>query len=328
MKTVLVTGANGLLGTNVVLELLKRDYAVKALVRDKRKFIDYTHPQLELVTGDIRDYKALHMAAKDCDLIVHAAANTSQTHLKLSDYDPVNHMGTKNILDICREFNIKRLVYVGTANTFGYGSRQEPGDEQIPPKYPFTRCLYALSKLKTQELIDAAATDGLDVVTVSPTFMIGPYDYKPSSGRIINIALNRKVVFYPPGGKNFVHAGDVARGVVYALEDGAVGEKYLLANENLLYRDFFQIISRLTGNQPIMIPLPRLLLLVVGLSGNLLRFIGVRTPISYNNMKILCVNNFYSNRKALSQFNMSFLTTEEAVRDALKMGPFRASLKY
>ena len=240
MRTVLVTGANGLLGTNVVLELLSRGYAVKGLVRSRRRFMDYSHPLLELVIGDIRDKTSLQAAARGCDFVVHTAADTSQKHLKVTDYDAVNLEGTKNILDLCRQEGIRRLVYIGTANTCGFGSRENPGDEQSPPAPPFTGCLYALSKIKAGELIDTAVSEGMDIVTISPTFMIGPYDYKPSSGRIINMALNKKVVFYPPGGKNFVHAADVARGVVNALEKGVAGDNYLMANENLSYRDFFR----------------------------------------------------------------------------------------
>ncbi len=328
MKTVFVTGANGLLGTNLVLELLRRNYAVKALVRDKKRFIDYTHPNLRLVTGDIRDRDSLEKGIQGCTLAVHTAADTSQKHLKLQDYDPINLQGTKNILEICRAMNIQKLVYIGTANTFGYGTAREPGNEERPPAAPFTRCLYAQSKIRVQEMVDAAARHGINVVTVSPSFMIGPYDYKPSSGRILQMALNRRIVFYPPGGKNFIHAADVARGVVNALEEGRPGEKYLMVNENLTYREFFRIITRLTGKKPLMIPLVRPALIVAGCAGSILRSLGIPTSLSVNNMKILCINNYYTNRKVLSRFNMTFLTTEEAVRDALKTGPFRATLKY
>lgn len=328
MKTVFVTGANGLLGTNLVLELLRRNYAVKALVRDKKKFIDYTHPNLQLVTGDIRDKNSLEKGMQDCTLVVHTAADTSQKHLKLQDYDPVNLQGTKNILETGRAMNVQKLVYIGTANTFGYGTFDEPGNEDNPSAAPFTGCLYAQSKMRVQEMVDAAARNGINVVTISPSFMIGPYDYKPGSGRILRMALNRKIVFYPPGGKNFVHAADVARGVVNALEEGQPGEKYLMVNENLTFLEFFKIVARLTGKKPLMIPLIRPVLMVLGHAGNILRSMGIPTSLSLNNMKILCIKNFYTNRKALSRFSMTFLTTEEAVRDALKTGPFRATLKY
>lgn len=328
MKTVFVTGANGLLGTNLVLELLRRNYAVKALVRDKKRFIDYTHPNLQLVIGDVRDRDTLEKNMQDCTLVVHTAADTSVKHLKLQDYDAVNMQGTKNILEICRSMHMEKLVYIGTANTFGYGTEKDPGNEDRPPAAPFTRCLYALSKIQVQEMVDAAARNGINVVTISPSFMIGPYDFKPSSGRILRMALNRKIVFYPPGGKNFVHAADVARGVVNALQEGLPGEKYLMANENLSYCEFFRIIARLTGNKPLMIPLMKPALMALGGAGSVLRFLGIPTSLSLNNMKILCIKNYYTNRKAVSRFNMTFLTTEEAIRDALKTGPFRATLKY
>jgi len=328
MKTVFVTGANGLLGTNLVLELLRRNYAVKALVRDKKRFMDYTHPNLQLVIGDVRDRGSLEKNMQDCTLVVHTAADTSVKHLKLQDYDAVNMQGTKNVLEICQSMHIQKLVYIGTANTFGYGTDKDPGNEDRPPAAPFTRCLYAQSKIQVQEMVDAAARNGINVLTLSPSFIIGPYDFKPSSGRILRMALNRKIVFYPPGGKNFVHAADVARGVVNALQEGFPGEKYLMANENLSYCEFFRIIARLTGNKPLMIPLMKPALMALGGAGSVLRFLGIPTSLSLNNMKILCIKNYYTNRKAVSRFNMTFLTTEEAVRDALKTGPFRATLKY
>jgi hypothetical protein len=116
--------------------------------------------------------------------------------------------------------------------------------------------------------------------------------------------------------------------VVNALEEGLPGEKYLTVNENLTYREFFSIVARLTGKKPLMVPLTRPLLMALGYAGNVLRSLGLPTSLSVNNMKILCIKNYYTNRKAVSRLNMTFLTTEEAVRDALKTGPFRATLKY
>src|SRR5690606_14332844 len=140
---------------------------------------------------------------------------------------------------------IKRFVYVGTANTFGYGSLQDPGDETRRPSALFRDAWYAKSKLEGQQKA-LAASDKIEMIIVSPTLMIGPYDGKPSNGAIIRMGYGKKLIFHPPGGKNFVNAEDAARGVVDALEKGKRGEAYLLAGENLTYRQFFRKLTEQT----------------------------------------------------------------------------------
>ena len=317
MKKVLVTGANGLLGTNTVLELLEQGFYVKALIRNINNFIDCSHINLELVVGDITEYSSIEPFVKDCDYIVHTAANTSQNLLKVSDYDKANIKGTKNIIDICKNYKIQRLIYIGTANTFGYGSLEDLGNEEKPIRKPFTKSFYALSKLKAQKLIDNSSSE-IDVVTVSPTFMIGAYDAKPSSGKIILMSIKKNVLFYPPGGKNFIHVKDVSKGVVNVLKNGENGETYLLSNENISYKNFFKIVTKKTNGNPVMIKLPKFILYVTGIIGEILRFFCIKTAISLTNMKILMVNNYYSNQKVIDKFKTEFLSTEKAVEDAVK----------
>lgn len=312
---VLVTGANGVLGTNAVLEFLNRNYKVKALVRNRNKFIDLAHPNLELVEGDITDKNCLDSIVEGCQYVVHSAANTAQDLLHLMDYHDANVKGTENIINLCEKHKITRLVYVGTANTFGFGSLEAPGNEKRAIRPPFSESLYAQSKIQAQQLIDRAAND-LDIVTVSPTFLIGAYDSKPSSGKIILMA-QKKVIFYPSGGKNFVSVKDAAIGIVNALEIGKKGEAYLLANENLSYKTFFKMVADQTGNKPMLIKVPNVVLLSAGIIGDLIRKLGFKTELSGINTQILTVRNYYSNQKAKKELNLSFTPIDEAVSDAL-----------
>src|SRR5690606_4411874 len=214
---ILLTGANGLLASNIIVRLLAAGYQVKGLIRDPRKFLLPTHQNLQLVQGDITDNASVLSAAEHCDYIIHCAATTSQDLPRYDDYCLINVIGTENIIRAAREVGVKRMIYVGTANTFGYGTRADPGDESMPPKEPFASAWYAKSKLEGQNVALSAATDEIGIVVVSPTFMIGPYDGKPSSGTIIQMGYGKRIVFYPPGGKNFVHVDDVARGTISAL---------------------------------------------------------------------------------------------------------------
>ena len=148
--------------------------------------------------------------------------------------------------------------------------------------------------------------------------MLGPYDSKPGSGEIILLGYKKKLNFCPPGGKNFVHVQDVATGVVSALETGRNGEAYLLANENLSYREFFEKLSAITDSRPVMIGIPKPILHIAGLIGNLLKLIGFKSMISMANMNILCTNGFYSNQKAKNDLGIKFRSTRQALQDALE----------
>src|SRR5690606_22929032 len=313
---VLVTGANGLLATNTIIALLSRGYHVRGLIRDTRKFLLPAHDRLALAVGDITDSLSLEQAIAGCDYVIHCAATTDQRLLRYDDYHRINVRGTDHVIQAAIKHRIKKIVYVGTANTFGYGTLEVPGNETLPPSVPFAHAWYAKSKLEGQHKILAAA-DKIAVTIVSPTFMIGPYDGKPSSGAIIRMGYGKKVVFHPPGGKNFVNAEDAANGVVDALAHGQHKEAYLLAGENLTYRAFFQKLCAQTGRQTLLARVPPPLLRMAGYLGDLLRWLGVRTALSSVNMKILCINNYYTNKKAQAQLGTVFKPIENGIDAAI-----------
>jgi nucleoside-diphosphate-sugar epimerase len=312
---ILVIGANGLLATNTILLLLEKGFNVKALLRNKNKFIPFKHKNLVFIEGDITNVSSIENAFVGCDYVLHAAANTSQSLLSLSDYYPVNIQGTKNIIECCKKHKIKKLIYIGTANSFGYGSIENLGNETIQQKKPFTNSIYAISKYESQQLINN--TKELNIVSICPTFMIGAYDAKPSSGKIILLA-NKKIIFYPPGGKNFIHVKDVSNAIVNALEYGKNGENYILANENMSYKAFFKLVNEINSKHPVLIKLPKVLLLTLGYIGDFIRWFRRPINLSSVNTKLIIINSFYSNEKAKKDLKINFTSTEVAIKDALE----------
>ncbi|TRX71449.1 NAD-dependent epimerase/dehydratase family protein [Carboxylicivirga sp. M1479] len=317
MDKVFVTGANGLLGTNLTLLLLQQGYSVIALVRRKSSFIKPNLDKLTLVEGELLDGEKLKNVTQSCRYLVHIAANTSQNLLKLDDYYEANIQGTENVIQACIHNNIKKLIYVGTANTYGYGSLDEPGSESNPMKHPFTKSLYAMSKKQAQDMVDKASSQ-LNITSISPTFMLGSYDTKPSSGRIILMALNKRFVFYPSGGKNFVHVCDVAKAIIKAFDIKASGQKFILANENLSYKAFYKKVLSLNKQKTSLIYMPDILLRIIGLLGDCCRSLRIKTDASSANTKALTICNYYSNKKAKNDLNMEFTSIDKAIADSLK----------
>ena len=317
MTKVLVTGANGLLATNTINELIENGYFVKALVRNKNKFILTDKRNIEVVEGDVTDYSSIEFAIKDCEFVIHTAAETRQGLSNYHAYSNVNIVGTENLFNAAINNGVKKIIHVSTSNVFGFGTIVNPGNETNKINKPFSDSLYVVSKVNSQNLA-LSFSDKIEVVVVNPTFIIGAYDQKPSSGSILLLGYNKKVILYPPGGKNFVDVKDVAKGIVSALINGKNKETYILSGENLSYNEFFRKLSLHSEKKPVLIKIPCFILILIGVLGNLLKSFGIENETTLTNMRILCVNNYYTNKKAKAVLNIKFNGIDDAIGDAIK----------
>lgn len=321
MEKVFVTGAGGFLGINLVRELVKESYQIKAMIRKIENYKGILHPRIQLVEGDAMDFPYNLLA--DCAYVIHVAGATTP-NLSFADYYKGNVETTMNVLQAALENNVKRFVFVSTANTIGYADDNGPGTEDRPMRQPYDKSSYAMSKLKAEEYL-LQFCDRIDVVIANPTFMIGAYDFKPTSGRIILNGLGKKLIFHPPGGRNFVHVEDVARGLVRCLRFGKNGEKYLLAGENLSFRDFYKRLCTLSGTSPMLVEMPKIFLSFLGFLGDLLIQLHFKTILSSAGIRTFTIFNFYSNQKSIRELKMQYQPIEKAIADAVEFfGSYRS----
>lgn len=310
IKKVLLTGANSMLGVNTALLLLAKGYEVKALLRNSREELK----DCNITHGDITKFEDVKDAATGCDAIIHIAAATNQEMLHLSDYTKINVVATENVCQASLVTSAKRVIFVSTANTIGNGTKEKPANETHPASKPFADNLYAKSKLLAEE---KALASGANVLIINPTFMIGAYDSKPSSGQIITMNYGKRIVFAPKGGKNFVAASDVANAIVNALSSTMIGEKILTGGYNLSFADFYKTMAQTQGYKISVITLPNSLLYAVGIIGSLCRKFGIKTPVSFTNMRILCTREWYTAEKAIHALQMPQTSIEKAITDCI-----------
>ena len=248
---ILVTGPDGVLGSNLVRILLDRSYEVSVLLLEGSKSPTLDGLAIQKFYGNILNPVDLDKCIAGQDVVIHCAASTSVFPARDAFVNKVNIDGSANIAEACLKHHIKRLVYVGTANSFGFGSElDKPGVEYNPylsAKYGLD---YMDSKRKAQELIlEYVATKNLPAIIVNPTFMIGPYDSKPSSGAMIVALYKGKLPGYTGGGKNYIAVKDAATAIANAIVMGRIGECYILGNENLSYKDAFEKMATAIGVQ-------------------------------------------------------------------------------
>lgn len=318
MKKVLITGGNGLLGANLARILSLENYQVIIFVRKDANVKALDGLALQIIYGKIDDADDVLKAVEGCDYVVHSASITEQTGITFEEYERINVIGTKQVVNACLQQKIKKLIYVSTANTIAPGSMNEPGTELNGFSYFKARSGYINSKYLAQQFVlEQVLHKKLPAVVVNPTFMLGAYDSKPSSGQIILCGLDKKFLFYPPGGKNFVFVEDVCHGIINALESGKIGNCYLLAGENLSYKNFFQILNKISGQHPLMIKIPSFVLRLGGSFSYFIEKINKKPQrLTLSTAYMLCQNNYYSGNKSERELGVKYKTTDEAIRDA------------
>ena len=234
---ILVTGAAGHLGANLVERLLADGHDVRVLLREGSDNRAMDGRKVEKVYGDLRQLDAVKAAVRGVDRVFHCAAMVStlqgsEAH-KREVFD-CNVLGTKNLLRACIDAGVGRVVATGSFSATGYDpdDSQKAASEQVP-FYPFADHLpYGRTKVLAEHECLRALAEGLDVVMCTSTAIVGPNDYKPSRmGQTLLDYANGKLAAYIPGGFEFVEASDMVDGHIRAMALGRSGQKYTIASK-------------------------------------------------------------------------------------------------
>lgn len=317
---ILVTGADGLLGSNLVRELLQRGYSIQAFLQPGRQQETLKDLNIEKFIGDLLNSDDVLNSSKRCDVIIHCAANTSVWPARSEKIIKVNVEGTQNIIKACYQNKIKRLIYVGTANSFGFGTKEKPGIEGNPYKSGMYGLDYMDSKYRAQQLILKEVKEkGLPALIVNPTFMFGPYDSTPSSGAMILAIHKGKVPGYTKGGRNYICVKDAAIGIANALTKGRVGECYILSGQNYSYKEIFSKIAKTIGAPAPRFYIPPVIAKIFGRAGSLMGLLIDKPPaISYAMARISCDEHYYSAEKSIRELELPQTPIESGIDECYR----------
>jgi dihydroflavonol-4-reductase len=264
-KTTLVTGASGFIGSAVVRKLLERDRKVRCYNEPGANLDNLAGLDVENVEGDINDRDKIGDALKGCDVMYHLAAIYK---LWLPDnalmYD-VNVEGTKTVLFAAMKAKLKKVVYTSSIAAVGQPESGDLADETTAFNLWDDSNHYVRSKWLSERDALRFAREGVPVVVVNPAFPFGERDVAPTpTGKFIVETLNGNVPGYMDGGFNVVDVEDVAEGHILAEESGKVGERYILGNNNVTYKEFYDAVADIGGCKPIKRKLPSQLLWGMG----------------------------------------------------------------
>ncbi len=250
--TVVVTGASGHLGANLVRTLLARGEQVRVLVHRSSAALAEVEDRIERVEGSVCEPDSLGPAFAGAKRVYHLAGVIS------IDGDPdgrvhqVNVEGTRNVARACLEHGVARLVHVSSVHAFDMDPRDEVLDErrrQVADSR--SHSAYDRSKALGERAVRETVDAGLDAVIVNPTGIMGPVDYGPSRlGQLLGDLAGNRLPALLDGGFDFVDVRDVADGTIAAAERGRKGHNYILGNTWYSLRELAELVARIGGGRP------------------------------------------------------------------------------
>lgn len=250
----LVTGANGLLGCNLVRELLAAGHEVRAMVRRTSKLQGLEGIPCTLVYGDVRDAAEVLAAAEGCEVIFHCAAVFAYWGYDRDAMMETAKKGSANVLDAAKAVGARRVVMTSSTAVFGGSDGAKVLDERAPIVGEGVPDYFLSKALQEEGAREHAASIGVDIVFANPSVFIGPHDHRPSASlNTVTGYLTDPFKLTYPGGVSVVHAADIARGHILLADRGITGERHILAAENVTWRDMHETLAELAG-----VPKPRI----------------------------------------------------------------------
>jgi nucleoside-diphosphate-sugar epimerase len=254
----LVTGATGLLGTHLMMELLSRGERVRALVRassDRQSVADVfrfcncnQYDAIEWVEGDVLDTDSLEEAMKGCTHVFHCAAIVSYHPAERADMYRVNTEGTANVMNVALLLGNIKVGFVSSIAAIGKAKNDDHVDEESEWVENDMNTHYAITKQLSEMEFWRGIHEGLEGVAFNCGFIIGPGNFERSSPSLFR-KLNEGMDFYPPGGTGFIAAADAAKYIVELTLSNISAERYILVTENLSMKELFQEVAAAIGKR-------------------------------------------------------------------------------
>lgn len=242
---VLITGGTGFLGAYIIKELVEKGYAVRAIRRNHTvPFFIPAHifHKVEWVEGDILDVIALKDAMDGMDAVIHAAARVSFHASERKELFKVNIEGTANVVNMALEKNIRRFVHISSVAAIGRTVNGERISEEKKWQPGKMHTFYAISKYHAEMEVWRGAAEGLNVVVLNPSTVLGYGNWNTSSCAIFKSVYN-EFPWYTTGINGFVSVEDVARATVLLMNSSQNNERFILNGENWSFRQLLDTIA-------------------------------------------------------------------------------------
>ncbi len=317
---VFITGITGLVGGYVARELLAQKHEIIALYRPKSSFDDILDikNKIQWIAGDLHNFEALAQGMEGVDYVIHASALVSFSPKDKDNLYHTNVEGTKNVVNTALDFGVKKLLFISSVASLGRSKNAQYITETQKWEASNLNSHYAKSKYLAEMEVWRAYAEGLDVVVVNPSIILGVGDWTKSSTQILHYA-QKKALFYPKGTINYVDVRDVTEMSLKLLFSDISGEKFILNSGKILYKDFFEKIATIWKIPPPKYQLPDWL---AGIVWRVLYFWGMisgtKPTITKETVQSTKLDLYYDSTKICEKLQTSFKTLDNTLDWACK----------
>ena len=322
---IFVTGGTGLVGSHVLLKLAQQKKVFKALKRStssleicENVFAHYSTSDLfskiNWVDGDINDIPSLEEGMQDCELVLHCAAIVSFHSANAELMRKVNVEGTANVVNVAQTIGVKKLGYISSIAALGRNSTKDIVDEDCHFKATKLDSYYAFSKYYAEQEVWRASQEGLDVVMVNPSVILGPGDWTKGSSQIFQ-RIHKGLKFYTTGSTGYVDVVDVANSLIALLFSEVKNERFIVNGTNLKYRDCFNRIADGFGKPHATIKVTPFLKEIAWRVEAFRSFITGKKPLlSQETANSAMTNGTYSTAKIKSAIEFQFTDIDSTIK--------------
>lgn len=306
----LVTGGTGFVGGAIVEQLVAAKQKVRALARPTSNLEHLNSLGVEIVHGDVLDIPSLEKAMVGVDTLYHTAA---QFEVWTSDPERMletANQGTRNVMDAALAAGVKKVLHTSSGASFGLPKNATVSEAMTEPgPLPDT---YYRSKYESEKIAESYIAKGLNVIFLNPSNVYGPRDFKPLGSSIVRI-LNGQIPALWDANFAIVYVDDVAKAHLLAAEGAKVGERYLLVERNVDYREFFGLVTAMGGaKMPPFLPVP--LVGVMAAAGELLSAVTGKPPlVSVMQLKSGTQGTRFDGSKATRELGLQYTPMEKAL---------------
>jgi dihydroflavonol-4-reductase len=324
---ILVTGGTGLLGSHLLLDLVKSGKQVRAIKRTTRKtdivrtIFSYYVPdpdelagKIEWVNADLMDFGAMEDALQGVTEIYHAGAVVSFSPKDRKAMLKVNIEGTANLVNQAIENKVSKFCYVSSVATLGRAENIDVSTEEtywVPSK---RNSVYSISKYCAEREIWRGMEEGLNAVIVNPSVILGPGFWQNNSGlfRLVYDGLK----YYTHGMNGYVDVRDISAAMIALMDRNIFGERFICSAENLSYQEFFGLVAKHMGKPAPSINIPPAMTSIAWRAEAVRAFLTGSKPEVTREMAATASQVYvYSSEKICKTLNFNFRPVEESIRE-------------
>ncbi len=243
---ILVTGGSGLVGSELISQLLAQGSKVKAIYNSTHLTI--SHQNLISIMCNILDTSALEEVMQDVTHVYHCAGVVSFNKKNADQLLKINIEGTANIVNAALDAGVKKMVHVSSVSALGRIRENERITEAMVWTEETSNSLYGKSKYLGELEVWRGIGEGLEAVIVNPSIILGGNDWSKGSSEIFK-SVYEEFPWYTEGVTGVVDVRDVARAMILLMNSEINKERFILNAENLSYKEIFTGIANCFGKK-------------------------------------------------------------------------------